>query len=120
MLFESTGESPETQRAMTEAGLPELTGQSSEVSRAHDIRTKILMEADDVLSRLRSDEIITESQSDTDIVSPRQVTDDQVHAAQMALNRIRHQSEAAWWIAHENETAAQILTRLMASPFDQP
>jgi hypothetical protein len=120
MLFESTGESPGTQRAMTQAGLPELTGEPADVSRADAIRTRILMEADDVLTRLRSDEILTEAQSDTDITSPRQVSEDQVHAAQVALNKIRHQADAAWWISHEESTAEQLLSHLMTHPADQP
>lgn len=120
MLFESTGESPGTQRAMTQAGLPELTGHPSELSRADTIRTRILMEADDVMTRLRSDEIITEAQSDTYIVSPRQVTEGQVHAAEMALNRLRHEPNAAWWLTQELATAEQLLIQLMANPPDQP
>jgi len=120
MLFESTGESQGTQRAMTQAGLPELTGQPDEVGRAQAIRTRILMEADDVMTRLRSDEVITEAQSDTGIKAPRQVSEDQVHAAEMALNKVRHQTDAAWWIGHEGATAEQLLSRLMTNPTDQP
>jgi hypothetical protein len=120
MIFEPVGESAGTKRAASEIGVPDLVGSDADVSQAEAIRSRILIEADDVLTRLRSDEIITEAQVDTDIVSPRQVTDQQVHAAEVALNRLRHKSEAAWWIAQQDASAGDILSELMLHPETHP
>lgn len=103
-----------TKRTITEAALPELTGSASDVAAALEIRSRILMEGDDVLTRLRSDEIITEAQKDTAIVSPRQVTSEQVHAAQAALNRLRGNADAAWWMAQAERSAGEILGEMMS------
>ena len=115
MLFEASDETPGTKRTMTEGGLPELNGDPAILANAADIRTRILIEADDVLTRLRSDEIITEAQQDTAIVSPRQVTSEQVHAAEAALNRLRHETAAAWWAEQSSRTAGELLTTLMSA-----
>ena len=100
-----------TKRSITEGGLPELVGSGADAAR--EIRTSILIDADDVMSRLRSDEIITEAQVDTDITSPRQVNPGQVHSAEAALNRLRGNTDAAWWLAQEGRTAGEIIAEMM-------
>jgi len=120
MLFEPSEETPGTKRVITEGGLPELTGEAAERASAREIRRRILIEGDDVLTRLRSDEIITEAQVDTAIVSPRQVDSGQVHAAEAALNRLRNVTDAAWWNARKSHAAGEILAEMMANPEDQP
>src|SRR5436309_2736255 len=103
-----------TKRTITAGGLPELSGDGADLAAALEVRTRILMEADDVLTRLRSDEILTEAERDTAIVSPRHVSDAQVHAAEAALNRLRARTDAAWWAAQSGRTAAEILGEMMA------
>jgi hypothetical protein len=120
MLFEAVDETEGTKRTVTAGGLPELEGEIADRDRAAEIRNRILVEADDVLTRLRSDEIITEAQTDTAIVSPRQVNPAQVHAAEAALNRLRRHTDAAWWIAHADRSAADLLAVLMADPQSNP
>ena len=120
MLFEPSDETPGTKRAITEGGLPELSGAAAELASAREIRTRILIEADDVLTRLRSDEIITEAQKDTAIVSPRQVNSDQVRAAEVALNRLRNHTDGGWWVAQASRSAGEILTEMMTNPAAQP
>ena len=120
MLFEALDETPGTKKTITEGGLPALVGAETEIGQAREVRSRILVEADDVLTRLRSDEIITEAQSDTAIVSPRQVSSDQVHAAEVALNRLRGQTDAAWWVANSGRTAGELLETLMISGSGQP
>lgn len=116
MLFEAVDETEGTKRTITAGGLPDLQGEIGDRDRAAEIRTRILVEADDVLTRLRSDEILTEAQSDTAIVSPRQVNPAQVHAAETALNHVRRQADAAWWIAQSDRSAAEIIAALMENP----
>ncbi len=120
MIFESAGETPGTKRAITEGGLPHLTGSEHDVVRAHEIRTRILIEADDVLTRLRSDEILTEAQLDTNITAPRTVEATQVHAAEAALNRLRGQPDAAWWVGQGSRSAGDILSEMMLNLDGQP
>jgi hypothetical protein len=120
MIYEEPGETPGTKRAITEGGLPPLIGADAELAQAREIRRRILVEADDVLTRLRSDEIITEAQVDTDIVSPRQVTVDQVHSAEYALNRLRNETQAVWWIAQSGRSAGDILAESMKAAANQP
>jgi hypothetical protein len=115
-IYQAPGESPATRRAVAEIGLPELSGAGDQVKRAEAVRARLLVDADDVMTRLRSDEIITEAQVDTAIVSPRQVSDDQVHAAEAALNRLRRVQDAAWWIEHGSRSAGDILAEFMLSP----
>jgi len=114
MLFEAVDETPGTKRTMTEGGLPDLVGIQSDIEQARTIRTEILTYADDVLTRLRSDEIITDAEKDTDIVSPRHVSSAQVHAAEAALNRLRSRSDASWWIGQSGRSAGEILSEMMA------
>ena len=113
MLFEAVDETDGTKRTITEGGLPPLTGSSADLGTGSETRTRILVEADDILTRLRSDETITEAQQDTAIVSPRQVSREQVHAAEAALNRLRGNTDAAWWTAQASRSAAELLEALM-------
>ncbi len=64
-------------------------------------------------SSLCTDEIITEAQSDTDITSPRQVSPGHVHAAEAALNRLRGNTAAAWWLAQKARSAGEIIAEMM-------
>jgi len=113
MIYEEPGDTPGTKRTISQGGLPTLIGPQPDIARAQDIRTRILVEADDVLTRLRSDEIITDAQKDTAIVSPRQVNADQVRAAEIALNKVRGETDANWWILQANRSAGEILGELM-------
>ncbi|HLJ55412.1 MAG TPA: hypothetical protein VKT77_10260 [Chthonomonadaceae bacterium] len=116
MLIETSDETPGTKEMIAEGGLPALTGSDADLPLAHEIRTRILVEADDVLTRLRSDAVITDAQTDTAIVSPRQVTPDQVHAAQAALGRLRGVTDADWWLAQRNRSASELLEEMMEEP----
>jgi hypothetical protein len=118
MIYEEPGETPGTKRTITEGGLPALVGSDLELAR--EIRARILIEADDVLTRLRSDEIITAAQVDTDITSPRQVTGNQVHSAEIALNRLRNEMQSAWWIAQSDRSAGDILAESMKAATGHP
>jgi len=120
MIYEEPGETPGTKRVITEGGIPELMGTPEHKAKAGEIRTRILVEADDVLTRLRSDQIITDAQKDTAIVSPRQVTSDQVVSAETALNRLRNQDSAEWWLAQDGKRAGEILADLMNEALRQP
>ena len=120
MIYEEPGETPGTKRTITHGGLPELRGAEAAMARAEEIRTRILVEADDVLTRLRSDEIMTEAQKDTDIVSPRQVSKEQVHSAEIALNKLRNQADADWWLTQAERSAGEILGEAMTAAATQP
>ena len=99
---------PRTVRAIAEAGLPVLTGSPADIETASKIRLTKLIAADDLLSELRGNEAITEEHAAAAIPPPH-VTHTQVQQAQAALNRLRHQTEAAWWIAHQSHTAQSLL-----------
>ena len=118
MINEELRETAGTKQTITSAGLPAITGAETDFARAEEIRSRILLDADDVLSRLRSDQIITDAQQDTDIVSPRQVTKEQVHSAEIALNKLRGQADAGWWAAQSDRSAGEILGDLMAAAAD--
>ena len=99
---------PRTVRAIAEAGLPFLTGSPSDVETAANIRAAKLIAADDLLSTLRGNEALTEEHS-LAAIPPPHITHAQVQQAQAALNRLRHQTEAGWWIAHESHSAQSLL-----------
>lgn len=113
MIYEEPGETPATKRAAAEIGLPGLNGTPEQIEQADEIRTRLLVEADDAMGLLRSDQIMTEAQKDTDVVSPRQVTIEQVRSAEVALNKLRNKTDAAWWLAQKNASAGTLLTDLM-------
>lgn len=96
-------------RAIAEVGVPDLKGTPDEVTRGREIRLRFLVEADELLTRLRTNATLTQEQSDTAIVAPQQVRAEEVHVAQVALNRLRHQDNATWWIAHEEDRLDNLL-----------
>ncbi len=100
---------PRSKQAITEVGLPELQGSPEQVARGRDARTALLMKADDYLTELRTNGVLTDSQRDTDIVSPQQVSHEQVLSAQAALNDLRHLTDAEWWIVHAADPIEQLL-----------
>ena len=105
---------PRTVRAIALAGLAPLTG--TDVDAANDIRAAKLIEADALLSEMRGSEAISEEYAAGAIPMPH-VTHAQVQQMQAALNRLRHQTEAAWWIAHQRDTAQTLLDQsLNAAP----
>lgn len=109
---DETPRTPRSQLAATEAGVPELTGSPEEIGHAEEVRAAILMQADDYMTQLRANQILTEEQSDTDVVPDQPVTHAQVLAAQAALNRLRHQTDANWWIAHRQDDLPSLLSTL--------
>ena len=116
MIFEEhPDETPGTKRDLAQGGLPTLTGTEAEIAQADPIRTAILVEADDILTELRSNETLTEAQADTAVHAPEQVTPWQVKEAKVALNRLRNQAEASWWIAHRSDGARALLEEFIRS-----
>ncbi len=106
---------PRAIRAIAEAGLPPLTGSSTDVQAAGDIRISKLIEADDLLSAMRGNEAMTEEHA-LAAIPPPHVTHAQVQQTQAALNRLRHQADAAWWIAHQSHSAQTLLDSFMPDP----
>lgn len=103
---------PRTERAMraiTEAGLPGLRGAPPDLEAASEVRLAKLMEADDVMTALRTAEQQTELGGDSAIQPETPVSDADVRAAQAALNRLRHQQDAAWWLAHQDRSARELM-----------
>jgi hypothetical protein len=101
---------PRTVRAIALAGLPPLTG--ADTDAANDIRATKLIEADALLSDMRGSEAITEEHPAGAIPMPP-VTHAQVQQMQAALNRLRHQTEAEWWISHQHDTSQALLDLFM-------
>ncbi len=100
--------SPRTVRAIAEAGLPALTGSLTDIETARDIRVAKLIAADDLLSTMRGNEALTEEHA-LAAIPPPSVTHAQVQTAQAALNRLRHQTDAQWWIANQSHSAQALL-----------
>jgi hypothetical protein len=90
---------------ITEAGLPALTGTEAEIAAAGPIRHAILMRADDEMSEIRATERLYELPSPT---PPRGLP-----LLEAALHRLRHQTGAAWWIAHRDDDLRSLLTTFM-------
>ncbi|HZT41053.1 MAG TPA: hypothetical protein VFA07_02630 [Chthonomonadaceae bacterium] len=109
---DETPRTPRSQQAATEVGLPALVGMPEEIGQALEIRSDILMQADDYMTQLRANQILTEEQSDTAVVPDQPVTHEQVLAAQAALNRLRHQTDANWWIAHQQDDVVSLLSMI--------
>ena len=120
MIYEEFGETPGTKRTIAEGGLPKLDGTPEQNEQAEEIRTRLLVQSDEILSRLRSDQIMTEAQKDTAVISPRQVTSEQVHSAEVALNKLRNQTDAAWWLAQSDASASTLLADLMNAAVNHP
>lgn len=110
MIFEeSEGETAGFKRQITHGGLPELKGSPEEITRAEEIRTRLLVEADDILTALRANLVMTESQVDTAVQPSEHVSEPQVVTAQAGLSRLRSRDEAAWWIQNAPQGARQLL-----------
>jgi hypothetical protein len=106
---DGTPQTGRTIRAITEAGLPPLHGAEADIAVATEIRLEKLMAADDLLTLLRSDEQETELGHMAGAKPETPVSPDDVRAAQVALNRLRHQEEATWWLAHRDHAARELL-----------
>ncbi len=113
------GGTPHTERsirAITEVGLPPLRGTDADIAAAVEIRLDKLEAADDVLTQMRVDEQETELGSQS--ANPPQVpiTKEEVQTVQRALNRLRHQDEAAWWLGQQERTARELLLMFADDP----
>lgn len=106
---DETPRSPDAIRAIALVGLPELTGAESEISVAASIRERLLIEADDYMTALRGDAILTAEQADTAIEVTRRISGADVQAAQAALNRLRHETESAWWVTKQEATIEEVM-----------
>ena len=106
---DATPHSPRAIRAVALVGVPELTGAEADIAAAAPIRERLLIAADDYLTALRGDEILTTEQTDTAISVSRPVSAAEVLAAQKALNRLRHETDAAWWLARREATIEETL-----------
>jgi hypothetical protein len=106
------GGTPETERsirALTEAGLPALQGTPTDIEAARAIRLNKLIAADDVLTALRTNEQQTELGEASAVPPESPVSESQVQAAQRALNQLRHQEEALWWLARRECSARELV-----------
>ena len=115
-LGDQTPRSERSIRAVAEVGLPELTGSEQDVEAARETRARLLVEADDLLTEMRTNHILTEEQKDTAITVAQPITHAQVVQAQIALDRLRHKMEASWWLAHKNDGAAALLAAFAVNP----
>ena len=100
---------PRTVRAIALVGLHPLTGTEEDIASADPIRTAHLIAADDLMSELRGLEAITEEHPAA-AIPLKEVTRTEVHEMQVALNRLRHQTEALWWIGHKETPTRTLLT----------
>ena len=105
---------PRTIRAIALTGVPPLTGDPADVAAADGVRAARLIEADDILTELRGNQTLTEEHTAA-AIPPPPVSHAQVQQAQAALNRLRHQTEARWWLNHQNDSAQVLLDGLMDS-----
>ena len=96
-------------RAITEVGLPPLRGTEADVATAVEIRLAILIAADDVLTDMRSDEQETALGPMAGMQPTQPTSRADVHAAQTALNRLRHQDDATWWLANRDRAARELI-----------
>jgi len=103
-------------RAITEVGLPALRGTEEDIAAAMEIRLDKLIAADDLLTELRSDEQETELGPMAGAKPERPVSPEDVRRAQMALNRLRHQEDAAWWLANRDRTARELIAMFAEDP----
>jgi len=96
-------------RAITEVGLPPLRGTEADIAAAAGIRLDRLIAADDLLTGMRTDEQETELGHMAGATPAKPVSPDDVRRAQTALNRLRHQDDAAWWLANGDRTAEELI-----------
>jgi hypothetical protein len=104
-----TPHTPRSIRAITEVGLPALQGTEADIAAASEIRLDKLSAADEVLTLLRTNQQETELGAQSANPPSIPVAESQVQVAQMALNTLRHQDAADWWLAHQDQTARQLL-----------
>lgn len=100
-------------KTLTEGGLPELTGAPEEIEAAEPIRSRALIAADDLLTDLRAREAEHEERSHSFRDPNPRPPDPQVHSAQAALNRLRHETSAAWWLQQAQRTPQELLTQML-------
>jgi hypothetical protein len=101
-------------RAITEVGLPPLRGMAADIAAAHEIRLAKLIAADDLLTQLRNDEQETELGHMAGAQPSAPVSRQEVQEAQAALNRLRHQDDAAWWLAQNDRSVQELLALFRA------
>jgi hypothetical protein len=106
---DGTPESERSIRAITEVGLPPLQGTEADIAAATEIRLAKLIAADDLLTMLRSDHQETDLGHMAGMQPAKPVSVDDVKRAQVALNRLRHQDDAAWWLANRDRTAQELI-----------
>jgi hypothetical protein len=106
---DGTPETARSIRAITEVGLPPLRGTEADIDVAGEIRLDKLIAADDVLTLLRSDHQETDLGHMAGMKPAKPVSADDVRRAQMGLNRLRHQDDAAWWLAHRDRTPLELI-----------
>ena len=90
--------------------LPALEGSAREVGLAEPVRLHKLVQADDVMSRLRENDILAKHDQDPSLVGGPTVRD-----AQEALGKLRHETSAQWWINHAEIPAADLLIERVRS-----
>lgn len=110
---------PRTRSAIAIAGVPPLTGTPADIETADDIRAAHLTKADDVLTALRGGETLYEEHT-VAAIPPVPVSHAQVQRAQAALNRLRHQTDAQWWLTHQHTPTKTLLDTLMDAAPDTP
>jgi hypothetical protein len=65
--------------------------------------------ADDLLTQLRTDEQETELGHMAGAQPQTPVSKDEVRSEQIALNRLRHQDDAAWWLEQRDRAIKELL-----------
>jgi hypothetical protein len=86
--------------AISESGLPALTGGAQEIEWANTIRIDRLMEANNIVARLH--QMLPEGEN-----SQANLED-----AILASRRLRESTPAAWWIASRNTEMEMLLQQL--------
>ena len=111
---------PRTRSAIALAGVLPLTGTPDAIEVADAIRAAKLTQADEILTALRGGETLA-SEHTVAAIPPPAVTHEQVQRAQAALNRLRHQTDAQWWLTHQHTPTQELLDNMMdTAPDAQP
>lgn len=87
--------------AISESGLPVLTGSAQDIEWAKTIRVQLIMEANGIIARLHQ------------AIPPGNSSNPDLEDAILASRRLRESIPAAWWIARRN-TDVDILLRELA------
>ncbi len=103
---------PRTRSAIAIAGVLPLTGTPADIETADAVRADHLTRADDILTALRGGETLYEEHT-VAAIPPAPVSHAQVQRAQAALNRLRHQTDAQWWLTHQHTPTQTLLESLM-------